>query len=163
MQAWRIVIAISMALVGPANALASTPTAVVFPFAFIDSSPEPPRADELARLHDAGQELRRLLAQSNQYVIIETAPAAAKATGTDFVNCQPCAVAAAKDLGADVAVIGWVQKVSNLILNINAVIRSTATDDVVSAGSVDIRGNTDESWTRGVRYLAANRLLASPK
>ena len=162
MQAWRIVIAISMALVGPANALASTPTAVVFPFAFIDS-PEPPRADELARLHDAGQELRRLLAQSNQYVIIETAPAAAKATGADFVNCQTCAVAAAKALGADVAVIGWVQKVSNLILNINAVIRSTATDDVVSAGSVDIRGNTDESWTRGVRYLAANRLLASPK
>jgi hypothetical protein len=109
-QAWRIVIAISMALVGPADALASTLTAVVFPFAFIDSSPEPPRADELARLHDAGQELRRLLAQSNQYVIIETASAAAKATGADFVNCQSCAVAAAKALGADVAVIGWCKR-----------------------------------------------------
>ena len=162
MPAWRIVIAISMALVGPANALASTPTAVVFPFAFIDS-PEPPRADELARLHDAREELRRLLAQSHRYTIIETASAEAKAIGADFVNCQSCAVAEAKELGANVAVIGWVQKVSNLILNINAVIRSTTTDDVVSAGSVDIRGNTDESWTRGVRYLAANRLLASPK
>ena len=152
-----------MVLIGPASALAATPTAVVFPFAFIDTSPEPPRADELARLHDAGEELRRLLDQSQRYVVIDTASAEAKATGTDFVNCQPCAVAVAKDLGADVAVIGWVQKVSNLILNINAVIRSTATGDVVSAGSVDIRGNTSESWTRGVRYLAANRLLASPR
>jgi len=150
-----------MVLVGPASALAATPTAVVFPFAFIDTSPEPPRADELARLHDAGEELRRLLDQSQRYVIIATA--SAEVTGTDFVNCQPCAVAVAKGLGADVAVIGWVQKVSNLILNINAVVRSTATGNIVSAGSVDIRGNTDESWTRGIRYLVANRLLASPR
>jgi hypothetical protein len=150
-----------MALVGTAPVLASTPTAAVIPFAFIDSSPEPPRADELARLHDAGDELRRLLTQSSRYVIIETA--SAEAPGVDFVNCQTCAVAEAKELGADVVVIGWVQKVSNLILNINAVMRSTATGDIVSAGSVDIRGNTDESWTRGVRYLVANRLLASPK
>jgi Protein of unknown function (DUF2380) len=162
-QAWGIVLPVWMVLVGPASALAATPTAVVFPFAFIDTSPEPPRADELARLHDAGEELRRLLDQSQRYVVIATASVEGKATGTDFVNCQPCAVAAAKDLGADVAVIGWVQKVSNLILNINAVMRSTATGDIVSAGSVDIRGNTDESWTRGVRYLAANRLLASPR
>ena len=159
----RIVVAVWTALLGPASALASTPTAVVFPFAFIDSSLELPRADELARLHDVGEELRRLLAQSQHYVVVATASAEAKATDIDFVNCQSCAVAEAKELGADVAVVGWVQKVSNLILNINAVVRSTATGDIVSAGSVDIRGNTDESWMRGVRYLAANRLLASPR
>jgi hypothetical protein len=27
--------------------------------------------------------------------------------------------------------------------------------------SVDIRGNTDETWTRGLRYLLRNYLLAS--
>jgi hypothetical protein len=162
-RVWQIVIAVWTTLVGPASALASTPTAVVFPFAFIDSSPEPPRADELDRLHNAEEELRRLLAESNRYAILETASAKAKATSADFVNCQSCAVAGARELGADVAVIGWVQKVSNLILNINAVIRSTSTGNVVSAGSVDIRGNTNESWTRGVRYLAANRLLAAPR
>jgi hypothetical protein len=26
----------------------------------------------------------------------------------------------------------------------------------------DIRGNTDESWLRGIRWLVANRLLAAP-
>ena len=27
------------------------------------------------------------------------------------------------------------------------------------ASSVDIRGNTDESWLHGIRYLLDNRLL----
>ena len=51
------------------------------------------------------------------------------------------------------SVIGWVQKVSQLILNINVVIRDVETGNVMPAGSVDIRGDTDESWTRGVAYL----------
>jgi hypothetical protein len=53
-----------------------------------------------------------------------------------------------------------VQKVSNLILNINVTIRDVATRALVFAGSVDIRGNTDDSWRHGIRYLLENRLLA---
>ena len=49
----------------------------------------------------------------------------------------------------------WVQKVSNLILNINLEVRSEA-GAIRYRGSVDIRGNTDESWLRGVRRLAEN-------
>jgi len=49
----------------------------------------------------------------------------------------------------------WVQKVSNLILNINVEVRSEA-GAARYRGSVDIRGNTDESWLRGVRRLAEN-------
>lgn len=49
----------------------------------------------------------------------------------------------------------WVQKVSNLILNINLEVRSEA-GATRYRGSVDIRGNTDESWLRGVRRLAEN-------
>jgi Protein of unknown function (DUF2380). len=50
----------------------------------------------------------------------------------------------------------WVQKVSNLILNLNIEVRDAATDQVVYRTSVDIRGNTDESWLRGVRRLVDN-------
>jgi hypothetical protein len=49
----------------------------------------------------------------------------------------------------------WIQKVSNLILNINLEVRSE-TGATRYRGSVDIRGNTDESWLRGVRRLAEN-------
>ena len=48
----------------------------------------------------------------------------------------------------------WVQKVSNLILNINIQIRDVQSGLIVLTRSVDIRGNTDVSWLRGVRYLA---------
>jgi hypothetical protein len=33
---------------------------------------------------------------------------------------------------------------------------------VVRAGQVDIRGNNDEMWLRGVRWLVKNRLLTEP-
>jgi hypothetical protein len=49
----------------------------------------------------------------------------------------------------------WIQKVSNLILNINVEVRTEA-GATRYRGSVDIRGNTDESWLRGVRRLAEN-------
>jgi hypothetical protein len=52
-----------------------------------------------------------------------------------------------------------VQKVSNLILNLNVVVRDGATRAPVLAGSVDIRGDTDESWRHGMSYLIRHRLL----
>ena len=50
----------------------------------------------------------------------------------------------------------WVQKVSNLIVNVNIEVRSAATGEVLYVSSVDIRGNTDEAWLRGVRRLVDN-------
>jgi hypothetical protein len=53
-----------------------------------------------------------------------------------------------------------VQKVSNLILNINVYIRDGYTGQLVTSKSADLRGNTDESWFRAASYLLRNRLLA---
>jgi hypothetical protein len=55
-----------------------------------------------------------------------------------------------------------VQKVSNLILNINIYLRDARDDRMLQAMSADIRGNTDESWSRGLSYLIRNKLLAEP-
>jgi hypothetical protein len=52
-----------------------------------------------------------------------------------------------------------VQKVSDLILNINLVIEDAKTGKQVAGGSVDIRGNTDESWSRGLRFLFEEHVL----
>ena len=65
----------------------------------------------------------------------------------------------AQQLGADLAITGVVQKVSNLILNINIYLRDVHTGQLVTAASADMRGNTDESWSRATRYLMRNRLL----
>ena len=55
-----------------------------------------------------------------------------------------------------------VQKVSDLILNINVYMADVATGKLAFVHSVDIRGDTDESWTRGLTYLVKNYLLPAP-
>ncbi len=53
-----------------------------------------------------------------------------------------------------------VQKVSNLIINLNIYLRDVKTGAMIAAASADMRGNTDEAWTRTMSYLIRNRLLA---
>ncbi|RYE50649.1 MAG: DUF2380 domain-containing protein [Hyphomicrobiales bacterium] len=71
-------------------------------------------------------------------------------------RCNGCDVAMAADLGADYALTGEVSKVSNLILSLQLNLRDVRTGKTLRAGSVDIRGNTDESWQRGFSYLLRN-------
>jgi len=138
--------------------------AALFPVEFIDSSPEAPTPAEQARVKALGVQLRELLTQSGRYTFVNiTVPVAAAAASHDLWNCNGCEAALAKQDHAQVSVIAWVQKVSDLILNINAVIRDADTGKAIAAGSVDIRGNTDETWSRGLRYLVQNRLLAPPR
>ena len=68
-------------------------------------------------------------------------------------NCYGCEVRMGKTLGADFVLVGVVQKVSNLILSMNLVLRDVETGKVVRARVVDIRSNTDRSWTRGMNYI----------
>lgn len=62
----------------------------------------------------------------------------------------------AAEMGAEYAILGQVQKTSNLILGINLYIRDAKTGATLRAGTVDMRGNTDESFQRAARYLLKN-------
>jgi hypothetical protein len=53
-----------------------------------------------------------------------------------------------------------VQKVSNLILNINVYMEDAESGKMKFARSIEIRGNTDESWRRGTRLFAAQLFVA---
>ena len=64
---------------------------------------------------------------------------------------------------ADLAAWGTVQKVSNLILNINVYMEDVRAKKMVFVKSVDIRGNTDELWQRGLDYLLQHYLFDAPE
>jgi len=134
------------------------PRIAVFDFALIDTSPAPPTAQEQDRIAALGGQLRAALARSGRYTVVDIAPARATLAQTDLLHCNGCERDIAQSLGAGLAAVGWVQKVSNLILNINLVIED-ASGHRLRAGSVDIRGNTDESWRRGLDYLLEERIL----
>lgn len=78
-------------------------------------------------------------------------------------KCYGCDTRMAAKLGADYALVGEVQKVSNLILTMNLQLRDAVTAKLVKGGVVDIRGNTDESWRRGMAYILKNRIFREEK
>jgi hypothetical protein len=163
---WRslsLALAASLAAAGP-RAAAAPPRLAVFPLELYDTSLEGEARGagpaEQARLALVERELRQRLEASRRFALVDTAPAAARIDDAGRLrSCHGCEVPIAAGLGADLALVGWVQKVSNLILNINLTVRDVATRELVFAGGVDIRGNTDESWRHGIRYLLKNRLL----
>jgi Protein of unknown function (DUF2380) len=68
-------------------------------------------------------------------------------------ECNGCEIDYGRKLGADLIAWGTVQKVSNLILNLNVYMGSVETGQMTYIKSVDIRGNTDTSWTKGQGWM----------
>lgn len=98
------------------------------------------------------------------FVFVDLGPARQKIDGrANLAKCNGCDSRIAASLGADYSLVGEVQKVSNLILAINLQLRSAETGQMVRGGVVDIRGNTDESWMRGMRYILKNRIFVRDK
>ncbi len=136
----------------------------MFDFEMIDTSLPGqfygPQADEHDRLMRVGDLLRKELGESGKFQIVDIASVNVAAHETNLQACGGCDVKLAQQLGADLDITGVVQKVSNLILNINVYLRDVHTGRLVTAVSADMRGNTDESWSRATRYLIRERLLA---
>ena len=142
-----------------APALAAPEKAAVFDFQLANLAQQPPTAADKARLPHLTDMLRQLLADSGKYEIVSTEPLAAKAKSEDLRSCGGCANDYAKQLGAQVAVTGQIQKVSNLILNINVYIKDLGSKEPERAYSVDIRGDNEDSFDHGIKYLVKHNIL----
>jgi uncharacterized protein DUF2380 len=113
-----------------------------------------PFPEKEARLAMASQRLREALIKEELYNVIDSAPVAqlirTEAERQSMLGCNGCEVDIARQAGADRILLAWVQKVSNLILNVNIEVRDAKTGKAVLVKSVDLRGNTDQSWQRGI-------------
>ncbi|MBT4768998.1 MAG: DUF3280 domain-containing protein [Rhodospirillaceae bacterium] len=74
-------------------------------------------------------------------------------------NCNGCELKIARELDADLVGIGVVSRTSGLILDISFYILDAVTGETMWVKVVGIRGDDDNSWTRGVKYMARNYLL----
>lgn len=122
-----------------------------------DYETEASRAAQTQRLTLISDALRQEFDQRGMYRIIDNAPAAKmiadEKAQQDLRNCHGCELDIGRALGADVIILGWVQKVSNLILNVNVEVKDIASGKTLYTKSVDLRGNTDKSWLRGIHYM----------
>ncbi len=121
--------------------------------------------DKLAGEHPTGQrllsaEMRWLLAESDMFHVIDLAPAAEQIEAAGYIHgCSGCETDIARGLGARLALVGTVHKVTSPVLSVSVVITDTRTEKVVRVHTANYRGNTDASWLRGVRYLVRNYLV----
>ncbi len=149
-------------MVGLPVSLSAAPVKIAnFGFDMVNTSPAPTTPEEQARLAKLGTQLADMLQKSGRYDVVDTTKAAAAlhASTNGIKDCNGCELPDAAKAGASQAVYGWVQKVSNLILNVNLVVEDAKTGKQVAGGSVDIRGNTDDSWYRGLHFLLEEHVL----
>ena len=122
-----------------------------------DYESEESRSAQQQRLALISGALREEFDQRGMYRIIDNASAekliADLRAQQDLRNCNGCELDIGRALGADVVILGWVQKVSNLILNVNIEVKEVASGTTLYTKSVDLRGNTDKSWLRGIHYM----------
>lgn len=137
----------------------------VFPFELEDFSAagqEGSAPNEASALAQSTEEAKSQLVQSGRYIAVDTTGAdIGAAKGAGLRNCGGCEAAAALKLGADQALLGVVTKISMTEYTVRFQVRDARTGAVLSSLFTDLRIGADYSWSRGVRWLMQNRLLAS--
>ncbi len=132
---------------------------VVLEFELVDDQNNPVTKEaQDVRLRNATLQLQRELTARQLYRVVDPAPSQElqrklRAQQEFLYRCDDCAAQVGQLLGVDLVMATWVQKVSELILNLNVQILDVKTQAVVFTKSVDMRGNQDATWTRAVSYL----------
>lgn len=131
----------------------------VLDFELVDDQNNPlTKAAQEVRLRNATRQLQRELAERKLYRVVDPAPSQElqrklRSQQEFLYRCDDCAEQVGRLLGVDLVMATWVQKVSELILNLNVQIYDVKAQKVVFSKSVDMRGNNDVSWTRAITYL----------
>ena len=119
-------------------------------------------ATETSYLARATDEAKQQLRDSGRYAVIDASRTdipAAKETG--LRNCGGCEAPIALRLGADQAFVGVVTKISMTEYTVRFYVNDARNGQAISTYSTDLRMGADYSWSRGVRWLMQNRMLAS--
>lgn len=169
-----LVLAAALLLFGQLACAAETepPTIAVLGFDLVDDHPDPARAELLRpRLAAIKTQLEKGLHERGLYRVVD--PAAAhdlieiqRASNEFLYRCNDCLGDVGKRLDTRLLAVGWVQRVSELILNVNVLVLDSQTGVEVLSKSVDLRGNTDETWMRGVNFMLrdwAERRARNPR
>ena len=149
----------ALALRGQALAeQASLQTLAVLPFEIEDTSGEVGPANRHdAMLSRATTLVRDEIAAAQLYRVVpgnltEQAVAAVN-SGTHLRRCNGCEIDIAKRLGARYVLIGWIYKVSTLILTLHVDIKDVMTGKPVYARVFDFRGDNERAYAHAARTL----------
>ena len=117
---------------------------------------------ETSYLAQATDEAEQQLRASGRYTVIDAVHSdISAAKGQGLRNCGGREAPIALSLGADEALIGVVTKISMTEYTVRFRVSNAQNGELISTYSTDLRMGADYSWSRGVRWLMQNRMLAS--
>jgi hypothetical protein len=151
------------ALVMLQAAASAAPTKLaIFDFELEDSSAgasSTVSADAM-QLTSVTNDVRELFERSGRYIPIDGSTADADAARAHMLrDCNVCAAAIARLLGADQSLVGVVRRVSRMEYTVRFEIRDARTGTIISDGDSGLRMGADYSWSRGAVRLIKDRLL----
>ena len=140
------------------------PKVAFFGFQLINTSLEPTTPIEVGRIKMLDDLFQDKLDHSGRFRIVPIPPDLQQQISADpeISGCNGCERDFSRTVGANWAAWGTVQKVSNLIRNINIYLEDVVTGKLQFVKSVDIRGNTDESWRHGRDYILRHYVFEEP-
>jgi hypothetical protein len=164
----RLLLPLVAIILASATAAQAGPKVAIFPFELIDDSLEGqylgPRAEETNRLRLITEELRKLAAQDAGYEVLDLSAIASELEkSAPLYKCNGCEIELARQVGAEVVITVAVRKFSSMLASLHIYASDVSTGNLTKMYRVDLRGNTDEVWLRGVRRLVAESLVGNDK
>lgn len=158
-----------LAVLGATGATAAPTRAAVLPFEMrIDLQmdglslyglPPKPKKAELARLELVRGELIKMIEDRGAYEVIDLEEHASDIRrAAPFDRCSGCEVEFGERVGAEVTILGVVQKASELMINIAIYERDVRSKELRKSMLVSVLQNDDTGWLRAVRHMVRNRL-----
>ena len=159
--------AVVLAALSAAGA-ADTVKIAVFPFELEDFSAGaayvPPDDIDREQLRLSTEEVRRLIAASGRYQLIDVGNANDQAASAGKLrDCDGCDARIAAALDADRSMIGIVTRITRMEYTVTYKLRDARSGALVDVKQTDLRMGANVAWSRGARWLIENRLLEHAK
>lgn len=117
-------------------------------------------ADETARLQRMTRLVRELLSQSGLFEPVDVGASSSPMVAEHWLRkCNGCDADAARALGAEMSFVGFFRKISVMEQYLEIRIRDARTGQLVHVSQTDLRGETDDSWSRALKFLIRYELV----
>ncbi|BBL71223.1 DUF3280 domain-containing protein [Methylogaea oryzae] len=115
------------------------------------------REEWRARLADMTTVLREEIGRSRLYPLVDHGPIPVLTeqwkTMPYWHACNGCELDIARRVGAGRVLVGWVFRMSNLVLTLHIEIRDAASGRTLVKRAYDFRGDNDTAWRRAIAYF----------
>jgi hypothetical protein len=152
------------AMVDPPPPRPAVVTLAVFDFELEDATPAAALLGQTARnevvMEKVSVDARQMLAKSGRYLLVDVSKAGAQAVREKSLRyCEGCEAGIALQAGAEQALTGVIERVTQTDYYVKIQITDAKTGKVLNQQSANFAGGPD-GWSSGVRMLLKHQVLA---